>query len=104
MGTIADLIYNQMQTAGKPRTTTQRTTGTTSATENAPLDLGSLGLLLYMMLSGRNKTSIGTTATPAATNLSSIIGSAPGTMQSTPYGSAGQQNPLALLMSLLGNR
>jgi hypothetical protein len=96
---IADLIYNQMATAGKPRTTTQQTTGTTTGTSTlsakSPLDLGSLGLLLYLMLSGRNKTKLQETPTPPGVDMTSLIGQAPGTMSQ-------QQNPLELLMSLFG--
>jgi len=95
---IADLIYSQMAQAGKPRTTTQQSTGTTTGTQtlkqNSPLDLGSLGLLLYLMLSGKNKTSIGTTPAPAGINTSSLINQVPGTMS--------QLNPLQLILSLLG--
>jgi hypothetical protein len=91
---IADLIFSQMQTAGKPRTTTQQTTGTQTLKQQSPLDVGSLGLLLYLMLSGQKKTSLGTTAAPAATNLTSLIGQAPGTMTS--------QDPISLIMSMLG--
>lgn len=91
---IADLIYSQMQTAGKPRTTTQTSTGTSTLQQKSPLDLGSLGLLLYMMLSGQNKTSIGTTPTPSGIDLTRLIGQAPGTMTS--------QDPISLILSLLG--
>lgn len=100
---IADLIYSQMAQAGKPRTTTQRTTGTVKATENAPLDLGSLGLLLYLMLSG-NKSNNALGAASSPTSLQSFIRgpmSSTGTLP-TAYGSAAQQNPIALLLSLLG--
>lgn len=58
MPSIADLIFNQMQTAGKPRTTTQQTTGTQTLKQQSPLDIGSLGLLLYLILSG-NKSGSG---------------------------------------------
>jgi len=103
---IADLIYSQMAQAGKPRTTTQQTTGTTTGTSTlsakSPLDLGSLGLLLYMMLSGGNKTpgGLGAASSPAA--LQQSIQGPRGNY--TPLNSAfsGNQNPLALILSLLG--
>jgi hypothetical protein len=101
---IADLIFSQMQTAGQPRTTTQRTTGTMKATENSPLDLGSLGLLLYFMLSGGNKNPGDLAAASSPEALQQFIQGPRGsyTPLTTPSTPASQQNPLALTMSLLG--
>lgn len=94
MSQIADLIYEQMARAGQPRTVTQ--TGTVE--QKSPLDLGSLGMLLYMMLSqGKNKESIGTTPAPAGLDMSRISGLAPGAMQSASY-----QNPIDLILKLFG--
>jgi hypothetical protein len=92
---IADLIFSQMQTAGKPRTTTQQTTGTQTLKQQSPLDVGSLGLLLYLMLSGGKKNALGSTL-PEGLQPQGPMGGY------TPVTSAGQQNPLALIMSLLG--
>ena len=104
---IADLIYNQMMTAGKPRTTTQTSTGTSTLKQQSPLDIGSLGLLLYLILSGQNKTSpgLGSASSPAA--LQSFIQgpmSSIGTLPASSYSPAswGQANPLQLILSLLG--
>jgi hypothetical protein len=72
------------------------------ATENSPLDLGSLGLLLYFMLSGGNKNPGDLAAASSPEALQQFIQGPRGSY--TPLNStfAGNQNPLALTMSLLG--
>jgi hypothetical protein len=113
---IADLIFNQMQTAGQPRTTTQRTTGTMKATENSPLDLGSLGMLLYFMLSGMGKGAdkgalpplqgsiVGPMSSAGVVPASSYPNPAPGANYASTMGSANSQTPIDYaLKMMLGN-
>jgi len=97
---IADLIYSQMQTAGKPRTVT-----TTATQPNEPLDLGSLGLLLYMLLQNQKKTG----ATTGGPDFASLIPSAmggigPGSPAIGPssVSGAGGMDPMSLMMAILG--
>ena len=95
---IADLIYSQMQTAGKPRTVT-----TTATQPNEPLDLGSLGLLLYMLLQGQKKSAATAAAGP---NVASLIPSAMGGVGAGASGmgsaTAGGMDPMSLMMAILG--
>jgi hypothetical protein len=98
MAGIADLIFNQMQTAGKPRTATSVTTAKQS---DEPMDLGSLGLLLYFLLN-KSSAKLGTTGVPMAggRGLEGLIGQAPGAM--TGQGGAGQMDPISLILSMFG--
>lgn len=48
---IADAILTQIQQAGQPRTITSKET----VTAKEPIDIGGLGLLLYMLMEGMKK-------------------------------------------------
>ena len=98
---IAQLILDQMGTAGKPKTSTSTTTSTGSQTQtqDEPMDLQSLGMLLALFL--KNKTnlqaSLGQTALPQGNDFSSLIGLAPNTMGGAEF--PGASNPLGGLMN-----
>jgi hypothetical protein len=95
MAGIADLIFNQMQTAGKPRTATSTTVAKQS---DEPMDLGSLGLLLYFLLN-KNKA----TTTPIGPLTGSAFGAVgPSAIKTGAAGSAGQMDPISLILSMFG--
>ena len=103
MESIADLIMNQMAQAGKPRTTTSTITA-----PNEPLDLGSLGLLLFMLLQ-QNKAGAAGQQGPSDFALSQLTPQLPTLPQpglatgGTPSSFAtGQMNPMQLMMAILG--
>lgn len=52
---IADAILTQIQQAGQPRTVKS----TETVTGKEPVDIGSLGLLLYMLMQGMGKGGAG---------------------------------------------
>lgn len=103
---IADAILTQIQQAGQPRTVTQKET----VTAKEPIDIGGLGLLLYMLMemqAGQPQTQLGVTGLPAAGAMGAgIPGLAPGAFTSSPFQAAGQgygaMDPMQLIMSIFG--
>jgi len=59
---IADAILTQIQQAGQPRTIKS----TETVTGKEPIDIGSLGLLLYMLMEGMGKGAGGPLGGPEA--------------------------------------
>jgi hypothetical protein len=56
MGLISDTILRQMMEAGKPKTITTTTESESKQTAKEPLDFGSMGLILSLLLSDLEKT------------------------------------------------
>lgn len=105
---IADAILRQIQSAGQPRTVKS----TETVTGKEPIDLGGLGLLLYMLMQGMGK---GPNEPPMVAegnpfgglqgmeNLMPSFGAPAGPAMGAP--SAGQNfggmDPMQLIMSLI---
>jgi hypothetical protein len=92
---------NQMSMAGKPRTAT----GTqTISTPQEPVNIGQLGMLLYMLMQmdqdGGTKNLLGATPTPAARTLPALPFSQPES-SAFPVDLA-QADPLALFEYIMG--
>lgn len=102
---IADAILRQIQQAGQPRTVTQ----TETVTGKEPVDIGSLGLLLYMLLQSQQKglptEPVGGQVSPfgGLQGMESLMPSfgAPAGAPSMGQG-FGAMDPMQLIMKLIG--
>jgi len=100
---IADAIITQIQQAGQPRTIKS----TETVTGKEPIDIGGLGLLLYMLLQGMGKKGpqIGETALPGAREFLGgtmpTMGLAPSTFPASQAQSFGGMDPMQLIKLIL---
>jgi len=103
---IADAILTQIQQAGQPRTIKSSET----VTGKEPVDIGGLGLLLYIMMEMQKKTPtapMGGEASPFGGLMGMGMGDlmpsfgAPGATPSAGQGFGGM-DPMQLIMSILG--
>jgi len=114
---IADAILNQIQQAGQPRVTKQRET----VTAKEPVNIGGMGLLLYMLLemmgegppteplgggvpiSGAGELrGMENIAPSGVTSPGPVVSPSPGPASAAPPGrSYGGMDPMQLLMSIL---
>ena len=94
---IADAILRQIQQAGQPRTIKS----TETVTGKEPIDIGGLGLLLYIMMEMQKKTPTGPMGGPVAGGIfpgSELMGlGAPAQAQGF-----GGMDPMQMIMSIMG--
>lgn len=105
---IADAILTQIRQAGQPRTVKS----TETVTGKEPIDIGGLGLLLYMLMQGMGKGGGAPLGGPEAGGIfpgSGLMGMGnlmPGLGAPAATPSAGQgfgaMDPMQLIMSILG--